>query len=360
MGEGNDAKPAAVLRDHRHPLIAALETGAIDEQEFWRRVEAAGTPLVEDGAADGHALVTFVWRLSPEAEHATALTRLGENADNAMNTVRGTRVSHLSYRFRDDLRLSYGFGEDLPIVRERDATEEELARLREVQASTRPRPDPFNGATFAMPAADPAMDTTTLSLFAFPKAPDESLAEKRPSLARGWIHTHEFASHVLGNERRVWVQTPAEYEDSSKAYGILVVFDGGAYRSVVPTHRILDNLTADGLISPLIGVYVDNATPTSRNTELPCNARFATFLRDELIPWLHAEYRVSEDPTASAVAGSSFGGLAAMWIAHELPEVFGNVISQAGSFWWGPEVERSASCPGTEGCWMFSSREVTT
>ena len=46
------------------------------------------------------------------------------------------------------------------------------------------------------------------------------------------------------------------------------------------------------------------------------------------------------------VAGASYGGLAAMWLGYRLPHVFGNVISQAASLWWGPgydlDVPRSA------------------
>ncbi|MEE9253495.1 MAG: enterochelin esterase, partial [Pseudomonadales bacterium] len=331
---------AAAVRQHRHPLVAQLSGRAIDEGDFWKRIEAAGAPLVEREGNDDHSLVTFVWQLSPQAEHAVTLSRLGEIADNVMNQVRGTRVAHLTYRFRNDVRLSYGLVEDVPIVCERDASKEELARFHEVLASTAPSADPFNPDTFAMPGVGSAADRV-LSLFALADAPDESLIEKRAGIARGWIETHQFASRVLGNERTVWVQTPAQYNDSDASYGVVLLFDGGGYLSLVPTHRMLDNLSADGLISPVIGVFVDNATPTSRNTELPCNEKFAAFLREELMPWLHESYRVSDDPALSAVAGSSFGGLASMWIGHELPDLFGNVISQAGSFWWGPGFESS-------------------
>jgi enterochelin esterase-like enzyme len=36
------------------------------------------------------------------------------------------------------------------------------------------------------------------------------------------------------------------------------------------------------------------------------------------------------------VAGSSFGGLAAAYTALTMPERFGNVLSQSGSYWWWP------------------------
>ena len=36
------------------------------------------------------------------------------------------------------------------------------------------------------------------------------------------------------------------------------------------------------------------------------------------------------------MTGVSYGGLAAMWMGYRLPHIFGNVIAQAPSLWWGP------------------------
>ena len=42
-------------------------------------------------------------------------------------------------------------------------------------------------------------------------------------------------------------------------------------------------------------------------------------------------------PAARTVlAGSSYGGLASATVAMRHPEVFGNVLSMSGSFWWSP------------------------
>ncbi len=56
----------------------------------------------------------------------------------------------------------------------------------------------------------------------------------------------------------------------------------------------------------------------------------------ELIPQVRGHYRVSRDPARNAVLGSSYGGLAAVYTAIVHPELFGNVISQSGSFAWAP------------------------
>ena len=117
---------------------------------------------------------------------------------------------------------------------------------------------------------------------------------------------------------------------------MIVVFDGGAALSVMPTHRILDNLLDDRRIAPTIAVFVDNASDTSRNIELPCSEAFARFIETELVPWVREQYAVSHKAEDVFVTGSSYGGLASLWLGFRLPHLFGNVISQSASLWWGP------------------------
>jgi enterochelin esterase family protein len=51
---------------------------------------------------------------------------------------------------------------------------------------------------------------------------------------------------------------------------------------------------------------------------------------------LRKHYRLSHDPRRNAVLGSSYGGLAATYTAFVHPDLFGNVISQSGSYGWFP------------------------
>jgi enterochelin esterase family protein len=109
---------------------------------------------------------------------------------------------------------------------------------------------------------------------------------------------------------------------------------------------MLDNLLADGAIAPVVAVFIDNPTPDSRNTELPCSETFARFFEEELLPWLRSGWRVSHDPKDHFVTGASYGGLAAMWFGYRLPHLFGNVISQAASLWWGPGYQMGVPIAG--------------
>jgi len=170
-----------------------------------------------------------------------------------------------------------------------------------------------------------------------PEAPDQSQVGYRKGVARGLVELHTFRSEILGNERRIWVYTPPGYSATSdQSYPVLVAFDGGAALSTMPTHHMLDVLTADGRIRPHVGVFIDNATDTSRNDDLPCSEPFARFVEEELLPWVRGKYRVSREAKDHTVTGVSYGGLASMWFGLRLPHVFGTVISQAASLWWGP------------------------
>ncbi len=103
------------------------------------------------------------------------------------------------------------------------------------------------------------------------------------------------------------------------------------------TATILDNLIADRRIGPMMAVLVGNASG-QRGAELPCNVKFADFLRTELMPWVRRSYHATAEAAQTYAAGSSFGGLAATCVTMFHPQLVGNVISQSGSYGWEPGV----------------------
>ena len=324
------------LIDYVHPLLAALKPDPTGETAFWERMSSERTPLIEpDLERPHHSVVTYVFPLEGDTLHVVVQPGFGDRLVNVMDRVAGTNVCHASFRYRNDVRTSYSFGPDLPLVSWRTADETTWNAVREFFRSREPSPDPNHREFFVSRAGEGRADTLT-SLLTLPEAPDQSVIEKRPGIKRGWIEQHAFRSEVMGNERRVWVYTPAEYEPASRSYPLLLLFDGGAALSLIPTHRLLDNLSADGQIPPTVAVFVDNPTDTSRNVELPCNEDFARFIESELMPWVRSHYAVSHDPRDGYVTGASYGGLASFWVGLRLPHLFGNVISQSASLFWGP------------------------
>jgi enterochelin esterase family protein len=107
----------------------------------------------------------------------------------------------------------------------------------------------------------------------------------------------------------------------------------------MPIPTILDNLVAAKKIRPLVAILVDNQSEESRDRDLECYPPFADFLAKELVPWAHQRYRFSAEPERTIVGGVSLGGLTAAYCALRYPEVFGNVLSQSGAFWYFPGWE---------------------
>jgi enterochelin esterase-like enzyme len=154
---------------------------------------------------------------------------------------------------------------------------------------------------------------------------------------KGTLKEHKIQSKSLKDERAVTVYTPAGYDPKGEKYGLLVLFDGGFYLDdeMIPGPTVLDNLIAKKKIQPLVVVFVKHGL-TARNKDLMCSDPFAAFVVNELVPWVRTEYRVSEEPARTIVGGLSLGGLMASYCGLRHPEVFGNVLSQSGSYWWYP------------------------
>jgi enterochelin esterase family protein len=170
-----------------------------------------------------------------------------------------------------------------------------------------------------------------------PGAPPQPWVERLPGVPKGTLKEQKIKSESLKGERTVAVYTPAGYDPRGDEYGLLVLFDGAFYqdKDMIPAPVILDNLIAKKKIPPLLAVFVKH-NPLSRNKDLSCSEPFADFLVKELVPWVRGQYRVSADPACTIVGGLSLGGLMASYCGLRHSDVFGNVLSQSGSYWWFP------------------------
>ncbi len=147
-------------------------------------------------------------------------------------------------------------------------------------------------------------------------------------------------SDYLKGEKKLWIYTPPGFAKEGARFPLLVLFDGD--RNVMWIPRILDLLITQKRIPPIVAIMTDNSVPRARRTELPCNPQFTNFLATELVPWARRNYHATEEPDRTIVAGSSFGGLASVYAGLQRSDVFGNVISLSGSFWWRPDGNEKA------------------
>jgi enterochelin esterase-like enzyme len=284
---------------------------------FWSEVVAQGTPLIEPLEDDPtQVLVTFLWRAPDPATQVAVIGDLTQRNPELLAQLPNTDIWYKSYRLHASLRASY-----------------------ELIVNDNWQLDPWNPRQFHVPR-DQATNTGgyALSILELPGAPPQPWILAQADTPASEVSCSMLRSSILNNERRVWVYTPPQYSAEGAAYGWLLLLDGWAYTQFVPTPVILDNLIAAKQLPPIVAVFLDTLdTETTRFRELSCSAHFRDFVRDELVPWLRQRYHISADPQRAVVAGSSHGGLAAAYLGLQLPMIFGNVISQSGSFPWRPD-----------------------
>src|SRR5262245_7820942 len=313
-------------------LQKELEAGNKSAVElFWQEMAKQGTPLIEPikGQAS-YSLVTFLWRHTEETKNVAVIGGVaGPDIVDPMTRLPNTDVWFKTYRLRNDARFIYSISINDSLVPLTKVDSKNLEALNHRLSTF--KTDPLNKSRRIID------NLPHCSLVELPGAPAQPWASRQADAPTGAVEWKKIKSAILNNERMAAIYTPPGYRDDATPYGLLVVFDGIAYTAMVPTPIILDNLIAQNRIAPLVAVVLANVTTTSRSEELPCNPRFADFLAGEVVPWMRQNYNITTEPSRIIVAGSSLGGLAATYAGFRHPEVFGNVLSQSGSFWWKPE-----------------------
>jgi len=297
--------------------VAAKERGA--EDAFWKQVSDEGTPLVEDTRDPrGRLLVTFVYRARPDTRAVAIYDAPGGiNGGYArLDRLAGTGVFAYSALVDPAARFTYFFapGDDF-------GPPGGLDDYRKRQLLF--RPDPLNKHPYHME-----------SVLELPKAPPQPLLVPRRETPTGELAELTVQSKVLGNERRVVVYTPPGWQAKGATYPLVVMFDGPTAIVALALPIVLDELIAAKQIPPVVVLLVGNA---DRNKELPGNPAFADFVALDLVPWVRRAYHATDDPRLTVIAGISYGGIAAAFGAARHPAVYGNVLSQSGSYWWGPD-----------------------
>ncbi len=333
------------------PRLATISATATSDaraaavEDFWREVERSGAPLFEraDTGDAGSWLVTFIWQDDGATDTVAGVHALGSRdlADSQLELLPGTDIWFRTYRAVAGVRTQYSLAINdslAPFSLGEDASERIAAW----------RADPFGRETisFQRPAG-PGIDIdVTMSVLA---APDAEAFAPPPEARSGTLTQHRFASATLDNERDIWVHQPAQ-TGAAQPDHLLVLFDGYHCTTVLDVPATLDHLYASGTTPPAATVMIGNV---DRNLELPCHAPFASFVADELVPWMTDRFQIQHDPARTVVGGLSYGGLAAAYAGLQHPDVFGNVLSQSGSFWWGPDFLDATDIAGSGAQWEW-------
>ena len=103
-------------------------------------------------------------------------------------------------------------------------------------------------------------------------------------------------------------------------------------------NRIVDELTANGQMEPVILVGIPNSDERYRDYTPRRSFRdvldhpYANFVCDVVKRYVDREFPTKRARQHTAVLGSSLGGLVALWMAHTLPESFGKAACLSGAF----------------------------
>lgn len=322
--------------------LAAGDRDAL--RRFWAEVDATGTPLIERAADPAERIVTFLWRDRHGDGPGTGAVILMANklTDPSVwrecNFERLPRsdVWHRSFVIGADWRATYHLA---PVDDADDDTAEGPVDAgpsrRWARLAHRAQPDPLNPRTF--PARRGGPHTSIVEL---PAAPAQPWLTPRAGVPAGTVTCHRLHSPELGNERDVWIHTPAGIgADHPERLPVLVLLDGEDWRERLAAPTTLDNLIAAGELPPTIVVMPDALDVPTRWAELTCNAEFGAFVLDTLLPWVAAHHPASERAADITIAGQSIGGLTAAHLAITHPERIGAAVVQSASLWWSDDGE---------------------
>ncbi len=174
-------------------------------------------------------------------------------------------------------------------------------------------------------------------------------AHRNPDLPHGVITRQviEGGKTIAGSRRPVYFYRPPVY----RAVPLWVVWDGYDYLRRVRLPVIVDNLIAEKKIPPIALVMIHHGG-AARIQEYSCNDETLNYLQNYVLPQARNQLHLVEGPGAYGVLGASMGGLMAMYTGIRLPELFGSIYSQSGSFAYGgnekvifPLVENSPCKP---------------
>ncbi len=170
------------------------------------------------------------------------------------------------------------------------------------------------------------------------------------AVPHGTVSLQWYGSPTVNATRRAYVYTPPGYETVTERYPVLYLLHGGsgdedAWSSCGRASQILDNLIAQGKVTPMIVVMPNGNTTRIAAPDLvpappalPANQdpgrfrRFPESLVNDLIPFIDRTYRTRPDRENRAIAGLSVGGAQTMYAAFNNLDLFAWVAAFSGGY----------------------------
>jgi enterochelin esterase-like enzyme len=201
------------------------------------------------------------------------------------------------------------------------------------------------------------------SFFIIP-GPESDLYIQKNDVPHGTVTKVWYMSSVLGFQRRVYVYTPAGYENGKLKYPVFYLFHGAggdedAWTNMGRAAQIMDNLISQGKAKPMIVVMTNgNANQAGAQNEVPplpstgeqgmaayqrYAGKFEEHLVKDVVPFIEKNYRTLTGRDNRAIAGLSMGGAHTQTITNDNPGMFGYIgVFSMGIMSFGPQREDAA------------------
>ena len=152
-----------------------------------------------------------------------------------------------------------------------------------------------------------------------------------PELADGPGLTHyTHASEVMRHDVGYVVWTPADYAHRPNTRYPVIYFlhgmGGNESRAAGKFTSLLTRAIAKGWMPPVIAVFPNSGRSDYRE-------KVESMIVEELIPHIDASHRTIAKGEARGVAGLSMGGVVALWLTANHPDLFSLAGSWGGDLW---------------------------
>jgi enterochelin esterase-like enzyme len=176
--------------------------------------------------------------------------------------------------------------------------------------------------------------------------PIRSLFTRQPRAAEvqgNLRYFRKFPSKYLGKKRDLVIWLPPDYEtDTGASYPVIYAQDGQnifdpatAFAGVDwQLDETAESLLQRKLIRPVIIVGLWNTPARIEEYTSRRGRQYARFIVQEVKPFIDARFRTLSNREATAVLGSSLGGLISFYLAWWHPEVFSMAACLSASWMW--------------------------
>jgi enterochelin esterase-like enzyme len=197
------------------------------------------------------------------------------------------------------------------------------------------------------------------SFFIIP-GPESDLYFQKNGVPHGTVTKIWYNSAVLGMDRRLYVYTPAGYENGTLMYPVFYLLHGAggdedAWTNMGRAAQIMDNLIAQGKAKPMIVVMTNgNANQAGAQNDVPAlpavqgeqgmaayqrlAGKFEEHLVKDVVPFIEKNYRILTGKDNRAIAGLSMGGMHTQTITNDNPGMFSYIgVYSMGIMSFGPQ-----------------------